>query len=119
MCGYGMTKYLRMHREPRWRYEPAINVSAGILSTIVVGIFAVAKFTEGAWLIVVVFAILVLFLMHLNRQYREKASVLERSRTDPPDRGHRPVIRCSSSWTRSTWLRSKRCATEKGCPPKR
>jgi hypothetical protein len=32
--------------------------------------------------------------------------------------GHRPVIRCSSSWTRSTWLRSKRCATEKKLPAK-
>jgi hypothetical protein len=55
------------------------------LSTIVVGIFAVAKFTEGAWLIVVVFPMLVLALMRLNRQYRAEASVLEMSRTDPPE----------------------------------
>jgi amino acid transporter len=85
MCGYGMTKFHLMHREPGWRYKLAINLSAGILSTIVVGIFAVAKFTEGAWLIVVVFPILVFFLMRLNRQYRAEASVLETSQVDPPD----------------------------------
>jgi hypothetical protein len=51
------------------------------LSTVVVGIFAIAKFTEGAWLVVVVFPILVFGLMRLNRQYRAKASVLETTLT--------------------------------------
>ncbi len=37
MCGYGMTKYHLMHQEPGWRYKLGINLSAGILSTIVVG----------------------------------------------------------------------------------
>lgn len=85
MAGYGMTKHHLTHRRPGWRRKLAINLSAGILSTLVVGIFAVAKFTEGAWLIVVVFPILVFVLMRLNRQYRIEASVLEMSRTDPPE----------------------------------
>jgi hypothetical protein len=42
-----------------------------------VGIFAVAKFTEGAWLVVVVMPLLVFALMRLNRQYRAENSVLE------------------------------------------
>jgi amino acid transporter len=85
MAGYGMTKYHLTHRAPGWRYKLLVNLSAGILSTIVVAIFAVAKFTEGAWLIVVVFPILVFALMRLNRQYRAEASVLEMSRTERPD----------------------------------
>ena len=59
MAGYGMTKYNLAHREPGWRGRVVVNLSAAILSTIVVLIFAVAKFTEGAWLVVVVFPILV------------------------------------------------------------
>jgi hypothetical protein len=43
----------------------------------VVGIFAVAKFTEGAWLVVVVMPTLMFALMRLNRQYRAENSVLE------------------------------------------
>jgi amino acid transporter len=79
MAGYGMTKHHLSHREPGWRSKLVINLSAGILSTIVVLIFAIAKFTEGAWLVVVVFPILVFGLMRLNRQYRAEASVLETS----------------------------------------
>ena len=74
MAGYGMTKHHLTHRGPGWRYKLVINLSAGILSTSVVAIFAIAKFTEGAWLVVVVFPILVLVLMRLNRQYRAEAS---------------------------------------------
>jgi amino acid transporter len=85
MAGYGMTKHWLTHRGPGWRSKLVINLSAGILSTIVVGIFAIAKFTEGAWLIVVVFPLLVLALMRLNRQYRAEASVLEMSLTEPPE----------------------------------
>jgi amino acid transporter len=85
MCGYGMVKFHLRHKEPGWRYKLGINLTAGVLSTIVVGIFAVAKFAEGAWLIVVVFPILVFALMRLNRQYRVEASVLEHSRAEPPE----------------------------------
>ncbi|BBY08718.1 DNA-binding protein [Mycobacterium noviomagense] len=85
MAGYGMTKHHLTHRDPGWRRKLAINLSAGILSTIVVGIFAVAKFDEGAWLIVVVFPLLVLALMRLNRQYRDEASVLEMSGSARPE----------------------------------
>jgi amino acid transporter len=85
MAGYGMTKHWLTQRGPGWRYKLLINLSAGILSTVVVGIFAIAKFTEGAWLVVVVFPILVFALMRVNRQYRAEASVLETSAAEPPD----------------------------------
>jgi amino acid transporter len=85
MAGYGMTKYHLTHREPGWRRRLAINLSSAILSTIVVGIFAVAKFTEGAWLVVVVFPVLVFGLIRLNREYRAEAAILEMFRTDRPE----------------------------------
>jgi len=85
MAGYGMAKHHVTHRESGWRYKLVINFSAGLLSTVVVGIFAVAKFTEGAWLVVVVFPLLVVVLIRLNREYRAEAAILERFRTDRPD----------------------------------
>jgi len=51
----------------------------------VVGIFAVAKFTEGAWLVVVVMPVLVFALMRLNRQYRAENAVLENLVTERQD----------------------------------
>ncbi|MBS4726865.1 amino acid permease [Mycobacterium sp. SM1] len=87
MAGYGMTKHHLTHRQPGWRHKLVINLSAGIMSTLVVGIFAVAKFTEGAWLVVVAFPVLVFILMRLNRQYRAEAAVLQMSR----DGRHEPA----------------------------
>jgi amino acid transporter len=80
MAGYGMTRHHLRHREPRWRYKLAVNLAAGVLATVVVGIFAVAKFTEGAWLVVLIFPLLVLALIRLNRQYRAEAAALDRAR---------------------------------------
>ncbi|MBV9059427.1 MAG: amino acid permease, partial [Pseudonocardiales bacterium] len=80
MAGYGMTRHHLTQREPGWRHRLVINFSAGALSTLVVGIFAVAKFTEGAWLVVVVFPLLVWVLIRLNREYRAEAAILERIR---------------------------------------
>jgi hypothetical protein len=85
MAGYGMSKHHLTERERGWQYRLAINFTAAVLSTIVVGIFAVAKFTEGAWLVVVVFPVLVFTLIRLNREYRAEAAILEMFRTDRPD----------------------------------
>ncbi|WP_420716032.1 APC family permease [Mycobacterium sp. 94-17] len=85
IAGYGMAKHHLTRRGPGWRPKVAMNVAAGVMSTIVVGIFVVAKFTEGAWLIVIIFPLLVLALMRLNKKYRDEASVLEMSRTEMVD----------------------------------
>jgi hypothetical protein len=85
MAGYGMTKYHLTHREPGWRHRLVINFSAGILSTVVVAIFAVAKFTEGAWLVVVIFPVMVFALIRLNREYRAENAILQAFRTDRPE----------------------------------
>jgi amino acid transporter len=85
MAGFGMTKHHLTRREGGWRRKAVVNFTAGIMSTIVVGIFVVAKFTEGAWLVVLVFPVLVYGLIRLNRQYRAEASVLEMSRTERPE----------------------------------
>jgi amino acid transporter len=85
MAGFGMSRHHYTHRDHGWRRKVWVNLSAGIMSAIVVGIFVVAKFTEGAWLVVVVFPILVYALIRLNQQYSAEASVLEMSRTERPE----------------------------------
>ncbi len=77
MAGFGMSRYHLRRKERGWRRKLAINFSAGVLTAIVVLIFAVVKFTEGAWLVVVVGPILVFVLIRLNREYRAEDQVLE------------------------------------------
>src|SRR5271156_6780118 len=85
MAGFGMSRHHYTHRGHGWLRKVVVNMSAGIMSAIVVGIFVVAKFTEGAWLVVVVFPFLVYGLIRLNQQYSAEASVLEMSRTERPE----------------------------------
>ena len=87
IAGFGMSRYHLRTRERGWRHKLAINFSAGVTTLIVVAIFAVTKFTEGAWLVVLVFPVLVFVLIRLNREYRMEARVLARigQRQRPPD----------------------------------
>ncbi len=77
MAGFGMAKYFRTHQVPGRRHKLVICFSSGVLTSIVVVIFAVVKFTSGAWLILIIFPIGVLALIRLNREYRTEARVLE------------------------------------------
>ena len=89
MAGFGMAKYHVRHRTPGWRRRMIINFSAGVMTVIVVAIFAVVKFTEGAWVVVVLFAVLVPALIRMNREYTAETEVLETiSENQPPPPPH-------------------------------
>src|ERR1700748_3632775 len=76
MAGCGMARYHSRRRERGWRRRYVINFAAGVLTAIVVAIFAVVKFTEGAWIVVVLFIVGVPALIRLNREYTMESDVL-------------------------------------------
>ena len=89
MAGFGMARYHLRRKEPGWRRKFIINFSAGVLTIVVVAFFAVVKFTEGAWLVVVLFIILVPALIRLNREYEMESEVLAAiSGAQPPPQPH-------------------------------
>ncbi|WP_326699254.1 APC family permease [Streptomyces sp. NBC_01754] len=77
MAGAGLTAYHLRRREPHRRAKIVVNALAAASSAGVVLIFAVTKFTEGAWLVVVVFPVGVWALIRINREYRSEAAALE------------------------------------------
>jgi amino acid transporter len=91
MAGFGMARYHQTHRGPGWKHKLIINFSAGALTAIVVAIFAIVKFTEGAWIVLILFVIGVPALIRLNSVYRAEAEVLEtiaESQRQPPPAPH-------------------------------
>ena len=78
MAGLGMAKFHRTRRAPGWRKHFVISVVGAVYTGLVVLIFAVVKFTEGAWLVVVVFPVMVFVLIRVNREYRMESEVLEK-----------------------------------------
>jgi amino acid transporter len=96
MAGFGMARYHRKTKEPAWRRRLVINSACGVYTALVVVIFAVVKFTEGAWLVVAVFPVLVFAFIRLNRQYRREAAAVEAlgagRAPDPPNFTRRTVL---------------------------
>ena len=76
LSGAGMVRHHWVERAAHWQRNLAVCGAAGILSGIVDLVFIVTKFTEGAWVIVLLLPALVLVFSRLNRQYRREAAVL-------------------------------------------
>jgi amino acid transporter len=77
MAGAGMAKYHWRHREDHWRRRLGINGTASVLSFIVLVIIAWTKFSEGAWVILVILPLGVFALLALHRQYADEERQLE------------------------------------------
>ena len=90
MAGSGMVKHHLGHRTGHWRRGVVINGFSAFLCFTVVLIFAVAKFTEGAWLIVVVGPLLYIGLIRMHRQYAREDEMLE---TGVVEASEAPVLR--------------------------
>ncbi len=76
--------------DPRWRTKQIINAFGAIMTFIVMIIFAVAKFTDGAYIVVVVIPLLVFVFFRIHRHYKSVSALLSRGARWPNMR-QRPV----------------------------
>jgi general stress protein CsbA len=71
-----MAKHASTHRDNGWRFKFFINGLSGLISFVVVIIFAIVKFNQGAWVVVVITPILVTAFLRLRSQYTEEQKAL-------------------------------------------
>jgi hypothetical protein len=76
LAGFGMTRHALRNKTGAWRAKIFINALAGSISFVVVIIFSVVKFTEGAWLVLLTAPILVMTFLRLRRQYTREQEAL-------------------------------------------
>jgi amino acid transporter len=76
LSGLGMAKHASTHRDNGWRFKFFINGLSGLISFVVVIIFAIVKFNQGAWVVVVITPILVTAFLRLRSQYTEEQKAL-------------------------------------------
>ncbi len=69
MAGSGMIKHHLVARGPKWRRGVVVNSISAFLAALIVVIFATVKFTEGAWVVVIVGPLMYFGLVRLHRQY--------------------------------------------------
>lgn len=65
----GMAKHHVTHKEPKWKSGLVINGIGALLSLVVLAIVGTVKFTEGAWVIILLVPIMVVGLVRMNKAY--------------------------------------------------
>jgi len=92
----GMAKHHITHKEDGWRVGLWINGIGAALSALVLLIVASVKFTEGAWVIMILIPVMVLGLVRLNRAYEHEAEELaedaQKAAAAPALRRHSVVV---------------------------
>lgn len=80
--------------DARWRFKMLVNGFGAVCTFIVMGIFAVTKFREGAWVVLLLIPMLVMILSAIHRHYRELAGELSLRKYAAPPRisRHRVIL---------------------------
>lgn len=83
-----------LHHEPGWQLKMSINGFGALCTTIVTLVFAVTKFRDGAWVVLILIPVLVLALSAIHRHYRNLAARLSLDQFAEPPRisRHRVIM---------------------------
>src|ERR1035437_986247 len=73
----GMVRHWWVQRGPNWRRSAIINGVGACVTAVVVVVQILVKFTEGAWIIIVVVPILVLLMLFVKHEYDAEGRGLE------------------------------------------
>jgi hypothetical protein len=81
----------------RWRLKMLVNGTGAVITGFVAVIFAVTKFTTGAWVVLIVIPLLVAFFYAIHRHYVALAEALSLEHFGPPVRvdRHRVILALS------------------------
>lgn len=81
LAGAGMVARHLRERTGKWRFGVVVNATSASVTAIVVLVFVLAKFTEGAWIIVIVGPLMYGGLIRFNRQYEREDAAFAASST--------------------------------------
>ncbi len=68
--------------DPHWKREIVISALGAICTFVVMIVFAVTKFTSGAWFIVLLIPLLMLMFLRIHRHYKDVAKLLSREQSE-------------------------------------
>jgi amino acid transporter len=83
-----------LRHDPRWRLKMVSNGLGAVATAVVTLVFAVTKFIEGAWIVIIIIPVLVTLFMAINSHYRELGRALSLEDYGAPPRvlRHRVIL---------------------------
>lgn len=73
-------RYSTLAHDPHWRRKIVINSAGAIVSFVVMIVFAITKFQNGAWITIGIMAFAVFLFSRIHRHYKDVARVLSLSK---------------------------------------
>jgi hypothetical protein len=87
----GMVKRWVRNREPGWQKGVLINGFGAVCTGVVLGVFAITKFKQGAWMVVLLIPLLVLMFLKIKQHYQMIARGLSMEEFVHPQPFHHTV----------------------------
>jgi amino acid transporter len=83
-----------LHHDPKWWLKLIINGFGAICTFVVMIVFAVTKFTTGAWVVIIIIPTLVVIFLQIHGHYKHLASGLSLDSFGAPPRikRHRVIV---------------------------
>jgi len=88
----GMVRRWARLRAHHWWHHAAINAVGASVTAVVFGVVGVTRFTEGAWMVVVVIPLLIMGFLAIRRHYQSIGKQLTVHGFVPPKLGRHPVV---------------------------
>ncbi len=87
-----------LQHDERWQLKMFINGFGAICTFIVMWVFAITKFRDGAWIVLILMPTLVVTFLAIHRHYKHLAGCLTLEQYNPPlgVRRHRVIVPLSS-----------------------
>lgn len=83
-----------LHYDAKWKIKMTINGLGSLVTAMVAMIFAVTKFREGAWIVLIIIPVLVAAFLSIHRHYKQVAKKLSLEKYGAPPRmaRHRVIL---------------------------
>jgi amino acid transporter len=86
-----------LHYDRRWVFKMGLNACGAVLTAVVTVVFAVTKFRDGAWVVLLIIPAIVVVFFKIHHHYVELAKQLSLEHYGPPARvdRHRVILAVS------------------------
>ncbi|MGZ4159231.1 MAG: APC family permease [Neobacillus sp.] len=74
---FGLIKRWKREKGSNWKVKFAINTVGAIITSVVAVIFAVTKFTSGAWVVLIIIPLIITFSLAIHHHYQNIANELK------------------------------------------
>lgn len=83
-----------LHHDRRWQLKMVINGVGAVCTVVVMFVFAITKFRDGAWVVLILIPLIVLMFVRIHGHYRDLAGQLSLEKHNAPTRSgrHRVIL---------------------------